>query len=585
MAMPGPRTGGQIVVDALLAQGVDTIFQVPGESFTPVLDALLDAGNRIRVITCRHEASAANMADAYGKLTGRPGVVIVTRTPGAAHAAVGVTTARQDSTPMVLLVGQAETGILGREAFQEFDAAGMFGWTAKWTGEAKTASELPGLLGDAFTASQTGRMGPSILSLPRDVLGATTDAEDPPRADPKPGKPSAAEMEQLGELLAAAKRPLMIFGGSGWTHEATIALTNFTEKYSLPAAASFRRMDRHDNRHSSYVGDLNFAPDPQLVIRAREADLILALGTRLGEIPTQTYTLMKSPRPDQTLVHIYPDASELGRVFEPDLGIVATPVTFLEVADILPEINNPVWAEWASELRREYEATLLPVPCPGDVDMNEVIKIVRETLPGDAIITLDAGNFSQWPQRFIPFTSYPSLLGPASGAMGYGVPSGIAAKCVFPDRPVVTFVGDGGFLMSGSELATAMQYGLSPVILVFNNGIFGTIRAHQERQYPGRVSGTEITNPDFAAYAESFGAFGARVAKTSEFKPAFDAALNAGRAAVLDIKLDPEAISTRATLSGIREAALKRGDWGIAAADYGRTWPSTENLTESPNRA
>ncbi len=547
-----------MVVDALRAQGVDTVFQVPGESFIPLLDALLDADNEIRTITCRHEASAANMADAYGNLTGRPGVCIVTRTPGAAHAAVGVTTARQDSTPMVLLVGQAERGILGREAFQEFDAPGMFGWTAKWAGEAPSAARLPEYLGRAFQAALSGRMGPAVLSLPRDVLGESADVPLAQRTDPPAPHPHPGDIERLGELLSRAKRPFLIFGGSGWNADAAAALAAFAERFALPAAASFRRMDRLDNTHSCYVGDLNFAPDPQLVARAREADLILALGTRLGEIPTQTYTLMNSPHPEQTLIHVYPEASELGRVFVPDLGIVATPATFLEATAAIPAIESPPWREWTERVRAEHLETLAPAPCPGAVDMNEVMRTVRETLPADAIVTVDAGNFSQWPQRYFPFRRYPSLLGPASGAMGYSVPAGIAAKAVFPHRPVVTFAGDGGFLMAGSELATAMQHGLSPVILVINNSMFGTIRAHQERQYPERVSGTALQNPDFAAYAESFGAFGARVSATHEFAPAFAAALNAGRAAVLDIHLDPEAISARATLSEIRAAALAR---------------------------
>ena len=551
----GTRSGGRLVVDALKVNGVDAVFQVPGESFTPILDALHDERNGIRLITCRHEAAAANMAEAYGKLTGRPGICVVTRSPGASHASVGVNIAFQDSTPMILLVGQVARAVLGREAFQELDVASMFGWTAKWAVQAETADALPDILGRAFSVACSGRPGPVVIALPVDVLTAQTAGVAGGPGEVVQPAPSAADLTRLRELLGEARRPLMIVGGGGWTQAACEGMVRFAEANGLPTCVTFRRQDRFDNSHPNYAGDLAYAPDPALAARVEAADLILAVGTRLGDVTTRAYTAIEAPRPRQTLIHVYPDPDELGRILTPELAINSSVPNFAAALDALEPLDHSAWAGWLAEARADYAATLKPVPCPGGLDMNEVVRVVRERLPADAIITNDAGNFAQWLQRYYPFRRFPTQIGPCNGAMGYAVPAGLAAKVVEPERPVVTFVGDGGFLMTGSELATAMQFGLAPVILVINNGMFGTIRYHQEREFPGRVSGTELRNPDFAKYAESFGAFAATVRRTADFAPAFEEALACGRAAVLDLHLDPDAISPRTTLSAMREKA------------------------------
>lgn len=551
----GSRSGGRLVVDALKANGIDAVFHVPGESFTTILDGLYDERNSIRLITCRHEAAAANMAEAYGKLTGRPGICIVTRSPGASHASIGVNIAFQDSTPMILLVGQAETAVLGREAFQEIDVAAMFGWTAKWAVQADTVDALPEILTRAFSVACSGRPGPVVIALPADVLKAQTTNVIGEPSEIQQSSPTPTDLSRLRELLAGAARPLMIVGGGGWTQAACDGIVRFAEANRLPTCVSFRRQDRFDNTHPNYAGDLAYAPDPALGRRVEAADLILAVGTRLGDTATRAYTTIQAPMPRQTLIHVYPDPDELGRILKPTLAINASVPNFVAALDGLEPVDASAWAGWLAEAQADYAATQRPAPCPGDLDMNEVVRVVHGRLPADAIITNDAGNFAQWLQRYFPFRRFPSQIAPCNGAMGYGVPAGIAAKVVHPDRAVVTFVGDGGFLMTGSEISTAMQFGLAPVVLVVNNGMFGTIRNHQERDFPGRVSGTDLRNPDFAKYAESFGAFAATVRRTAEFAPAFEKALDCGRAAVLDLHLDPEAISPRATLSGLRAAA------------------------------
>jgi acetolactate synthase-1/2/3 large subunit len=544
------------VVDAIKANGIDAVFHVPGESFTPILDGLYDERNSIRLITCRHEAAAANMAEAYGKLTGRPGICVVTRSPGASHASVGVNVAFQDSTPMILLVGQAQSAVLGREAFQEIDVAAMFGWTAKWAVQADTVDALPDILDRAFSVACLGRPGPVVIALPSDVLKARTAGVIAEReSEVVQPSPAAADLARMLKLLSQAQRPLMIVGGGGWTQEACDGIVRFAEANGLPTCVSFRRQDRFDNTHPNYAGDLAYAPDPALGRRVEAADLILAVGTRLGDVATRAYTTIQAPHPRQTLIHVYPDPDELGRILTPNLAINASVPNFVAALEGLEPVDCAAWAGWLAEARADYAATQEPAPCPGDLDMNEVIRVVRERLPGDAIITNDAGNFAQWVQRYYPFQRFRTQIGPCNGAMGYGLPAGIVAKLVEPERPVVTFVGDGGFLMTGSEIATAMQFGLAPVVLVVNNGMFGTIRTHQERDFPGRVSGTDLRNPDFAKYAESFGAFAATVRRTEDFAPAFDEALECGRVAVLDLRLDPDAISPGTTLSALREAA------------------------------
>lgn len=550
------REGGRILIDGLIAQGTDIVFQVPGESFLPVLDALHDTTDRIRVITCRHESGAANMAVAHGSLTGRPGICFVTRGPGAGHAAVAVLTAKQDSSPMILFVGQVDRPLRGREAFQEVDLAAMFGWTAKWVTEVNDAAELPTVVARAFETATEGRPGPVVIGLPEDMLDETAGVDDAPRISVATKDPAANDVERTVELVGKAERPLVIAGGMGWTEAACRGLREISTAWNLPVCVTFRRQDRFDNTHANYVGDLAFATDQGLAEGLASADLILALGTRLGDLTTRGYTAIRPPKPDQTLVHVYPDAGELGRVFQPDLAVHAGVAPFVAAwqAHAAPDASG--WTPWTDRLRAAYARTQEPGVCPGDVDLNDVIAVVRQALPPDAIIAIDAGNFSQWVQRYYPFRQLGTQVAPPVGAMGYGVPAGIAAKLIHPTRHVVVFVGDGGFLMTGNELATAVQHDVGVIVVVVNNGMFGTIRAHQERRYPGRVSATDLKNPDLTALGQSFGMHATRVTRTVEFTPAFEAALAAQGPSLIEVVIDPEAISPNATLSQIRNAAL-----------------------------
>lgn len=548
------REGGRILVDNLVAQGVDIIFQVPGESFLPVLDALSDAP--VRTITCRHESGAANMAEAYGKLTGRPGVCIVTRGPGACHAAVGVHTARQDSTPMVLLVGQVDRPLRGREAFQEVDLHAMFGWTAKTVTEIDDAADLPRAIAEAWQTAMAGRPGPVVIGLPEDMLTDRVAVADGVRVEPALVDADPAQVHAALNALATATRPLVIAGGSRWSEAAHAALARFADAWQLPVCVSFRRQDRLDNADPCYVGDLAFAPDPALAAAVREADLILALGTRLGDLTTGGFESIKPPDPTQTLVHVFPDHDEMVRNFQPDIAVIADPACFLDHALRHAAPGSHPWQTWTEDRRRTYAATQRPVPCPGALDMNAVIAAVRARLDPEDIITTDAGNFAQWVQRFYPFRRYRTQIAPTGGAMGYGVPAGVAAGLVHPTRRVVAFAGDGGFMMTGNEIATAAQYDVGVVFVVVNNGMFGTIRAHQERRYPARPHGTDLKNPDFTALAEAAGLRARRVTRTCEIEAAFDDALSHNGPALVELMLDPEAASTNASLSRIRDVAL-----------------------------
>jgi acetolactate synthase I/II/III large subunit len=544
------RSGGKLLVDQLVVQGAELAFCVPGESYLDVLDALYDAP--IRLITCRHEAGAANMADAYGKLTGRPGVCLVTRGPGAMHASVGVHTAFQDSTPLLLLVGQVSTEQEEREAFQELDFRRVFGPMAKWVAQIERADRIPEYLARAFATACSGRPGPVVLALPEDVLAQETEAVDAlpfVLARPHPG---AAQIERLRQLLAGAERPFALLGGGGWTAGASAGMRTFLEAAAIPAGAAFRRQDALDNDSPSYAGDVGIGVNPKLAARVRDADLLLAVGPRLGEMTTSGYTLLAPPTPAQTLVHVHPAAEELGRVYRPELPIVSGVEEFAGAVRGLRV--EPCWREWAAAARVDYEEWRRHAPMPGAVDLGVCIAILRERVP-DAIVANGAGNFSVWVHRFWRFHDYPSQLAPTSGAMGYGVPAAVAAKAVAPERTVVCFAGDGDFLMSGQELATAVQYELPILVLVVNNGMYGTIRMHQERQFPGRVVGTDLVNPDFAAYARAFGAHGETIAATGEFGDALERALAAGRPALLELQIDPDAITPRTTLSAIRAAA------------------------------
>ncbi len=551
---PRSRNGGRILVDALRLHGADTVFCVPGESYLPILDALYDTP-AIRVIACRHEAGAANMAEAQGKLTGRPGICLVTRGPGACHASIGVHTSFQDSTPMILLAGQVSRAHLGREAFQEIDFVRVFGGLAKWVAQIDRTDRIPEIIGEAFRVATSGRPGPVVLALPEDVLTETAEAGDSPPARAERPQPGADDLERLRLLLAEAERPLMIVGGGGWSDEACRDIAAFAEAHGLPVACSFRRQDSFPNDHPNYAGELGIAGPPALIERARRADLIVAVGARLGEMTTQGYTLLEAPMPRQRLVHVYPDAGELGRVFVPTLGIHSGTPEFATAAAALPKTDFRRRRAWLEEARGDYMASLKPMPHDAAFDPGKAMLRLRDWLPADAIVTVDAGNFSGWAQRFLCYRRPGRQLGPTSGAMGYAVPAAIAAKLTHPGRIVVACVGDGGFMMSGQELATAFQYGAAPVILVFNNGMYGTIRMHQERAYPGRVIATDLVNPDFVALARAVGAHGDVVARTADFIPAMERALAAGRAPVLELMIDPELITTRASLSAIRAKA------------------------------
>jgi acetolactate synthase-1/2/3 large subunit len=549
-------SGGQLVVAALKAHGVEMAFSVAGESYLEVLDALFDAPE-IRLITCRQEGGAAFMAEAYGKLTGKPGVLLVTRGPGACNASIGVHTAHQDSTPMVVLVGQVARHQIDREAFQEVDFRKMYAPLAKWVTQIDMAERVPELMNQAFQVATSGRPGPVVVALPEDMLRDTAAAAvvGPYRA--VRAHPGAADLAELRRLLAAAERPIVLVGGSGWNDAACADIARFAQANDLPVCCSFRRQDIVDNRLSVYVGDLGTGAAPSLVARFKAADLVLAIGARIGEITSQSYTLLGVPDPGKTLIHVHAAAEELGRVFRPILAMQSGMPEIAAALAGLEQIPNPRWAEWRKEARSEYEVGLQPsklADAPA-LDLGRIMTWLCERLPDDAIVTSDAGNFSGWPNRFLQYRRPGRQLGPTSGAMGYGVPAAVAAKLVHPDRIVVGFVGDGGFMMTGQEMATALGEGGGPIVLLFNNAMYGTIRMHQERRFPGRVVGTALHNPDFAALAKAYGAFGATVARTEEFAPAFEEAVASKLAAVIELQMDPEMITTRTTLSAIRRHA------------------------------
>lgn len=545
------RNGGQILVDALLHHAVDTVYCIPGESYLPVLDALHDATS-IQTLVTRHEGAASNMADAYGKLTGRPGICFVTRGPGATHAANGVHTAMQDSTPMILFIGQVESAFKGREAFQEVDYRQMFGGLAKWATEVDDIRRLPEIIARAFRVAQSGRPGPVVIGLPEEVLFGTAQVADVQPAPITRAAPSADALAELRERLARAKRPLLIVGGTGWTPEACAQVRAFARTNRLPLVASFRRQDLIDNRDEQYAGQLGFGASPKLTARVQEADLLLVLGSRLSETPTAGYSLIQSPRPLQDMIHVYADASELGRVYQADQSILAgMPEIAAALAGLAPLAETP-WAEWTAAARADYLGYIAPPkhaePLQG-VDLAQVVQYLNETLPDDAVISNGAGNYAVWVHRFYRYRSPRSQLAPTNGAMGYGFPAAIAAKLRDPQRSVVCFAGDGCFMMYPQELATAVQYGAALTVIVVNNGMLGTIRMHQEREYPGRISGTELRNPDFVALAQAFGAHGERVERTEDFAAAFERAQASGKPALIELRTDPQQITPAARLT------------------------------------
>jgi acetolactate synthase-1/2/3 large subunit len=569
-AMPAnlpEMSGGQLVVASLRAHGVEMAFSVAGESYLEVLDALFDAPD-IRLVTCRQEGGAAFMAEAYGKLTGKPGVLLVTRGPGACNASIGVHTAHQDSTPMVVLIGQVARHQIDREAFQEVDFRKMYAPLAKWVTQIDLAERVPELLNQAFQVATSGRPGPVVVALPEDMLRDRRAAAivGPYRA--VHAHPGAADLAEMRRLLAAAVRPIMLVGGGGWSDAAAADIASFAMANELPVCCSFRRQDIVDNRLPCFAGDLGTGAAPALLARVKSADLVLAVGARIGEITSQSYTLMGIPDPGKVLIHVHPAAEELGRVFRPTLAIQSGVAEFAAAAAALEPIAAPRWRQWREAARTEYETGLTPSLLPAQplpaLDLGQIMVWLRDRLPDTAIVTSDAGNFSGWPNRFLQYRRPGRQLGPTSGAMGYGVPAAVAAKLVHPDRVVVAFCGDGGFMMTGQELATALGEGTGPIILLFNNAMYGTIRMHQERRFPGRIVGTALTNPDFAALAEAYGAFGAVVSRTEEFAPVFEAALAARRGAVIELRMDPEMITTRTTISALRRQAE------AAAAEAGR---------------
>ena len=551
------RTGGQILVDQLLLHGVEQIFCVPGESYLAVLDALHDAS--IDVTVCRQEGGAAMMAEAQGKLTGRPGICFVTRAPGATNASAGVHIAMQDSTPMILFVGQIERGARNREAFQEIDYRAVFGPLAKWVTEIDDARRLPELIARAFSVATSGRPGPVVVALPEDMLTDLVQTNDARRYQVVETAPSAAQMQHCLDLLAQARKPLVILGGSRWNEKATQQFAEFAAAHAMPVVCSFRRQMLFDAQHPCYAGDLGLGVNPKLLARIREADVVLLLGGRLSEVPSQGYTLLGIPTPQTTLIHVHPDPDELGRVYQAQLPINASPIAFCEALPThAAQTPTPERQQSLQAAHADLQAWSDPAPIsiPGPLQMGEVMQHLRETLPADTIFCNGAGNFATWIHRFWPFRHFASQLAPTSGSMGYGLPAAVGAQRLWPQRTVMVFAGDGDFMMHGQEFATAVQYRLPIIVIILDNGMYGTIRMHQERDYPRRVSGTLLQNPDFSAYAKAFGGHGERVENTAQFAPALERLRKLAEATRLPVimhcLLDPEAITPGRSLSQIR---------------------------------
>ncbi|CAG1014072.1 acetolactate synthase I/II/III large subunit [Burkholderiaceae bacterium] len=560
------RLAGHALVEALVAQGVDTVFGVPGESYLAVLDGFHEHREHIRFIACRQEGGASFMAEAQGKLTGRPGICFVTRGPGATNASIGLHTAFQDSTPMILFIGQVASDQRDREAFQEVDYRQMFGpgtlGFAKWVGEVHDPDRLPEYVARAFHTAMQGRPGPVVLALPEDMLTQATEAPVLPRVEPALAWPAPGALREVRTMLLAAQRPFVIAGGSGWDAASCDALERFAAAWQLPVGCAFRFQDTLDNRHPNYAGDVGIGINPKLARRIAEADLIIAIGARLGEMTTGGYTLLKAPRPEQKLIHVHAGAEELGRVYAADLLLQSSMACAAKALETLSPPASLPWSEWTSQAHADYEANLVHTPVE-PLDMAVVIKTVQRLAPEDSVYTNGAGNYSGWLHRFCRYVGLrhhgKTQLAPTSGAMGYGVPAAVAAALLYPDRTAINVAGDGDFLMTGQELATATQYGAGKLIsIVVDNGTYGTIRMHQEREYPARVSGTDLFNPDFAALARAYGWRAETITATSQFEPAFAAALASGRPTLLHLKLSSDVITSRTTLGAIRDAAQRR---------------------------
>jgi acetolactate synthase I/II/III large subunit len=554
-AKDNTRTAAEVLVDQLIINGVRHVFCVPGESYLAVLDAFHDRD--LTVTVCRQEGGAAIMAEAIGKATGRPGICFVTRAPGATNASAGIHIARQDSTPMILFIGQVARDMREREAFQELDYRAVFGTMAKWVTELDDPARVCEIVSRAFYTATNGRPGPVVIALPEDMLTERVAVSDAPPFEPVEISPGPTEMDKLGDLLAQAERPIFLLGGSRWSAEASASMQDFARRLAVPVVTTYRRGHVFDALHPCYAGDLGIGPNPRLVARIKAADLVVLVGGRLGEIPSQSYTLLDIPNPGTRLVHVHPGPEELGRVYRPQLAINAAPTGFVPALKSLTLKSKPGWAEVTATAHADYLAwSETATAVPGQVNLGEILVWLRENLPADAILCNGAGNFAAWIHRFYRFRRFASHFAPTSGSMGYGVPAAVAMKRLYPDRLVVGISGDGDFLMSGQEFATAVQFDLPIIIVVADNSSYGTIRMHQEREYPGRISATELRNPDFAAYARAFGGYGTVVEKTADFADAFAAARGSGKPAIIHLKIDAEAITPATTLTKIREHAL-----------------------------
>ena len=553
------KTGGQLIVDTLKANGVERLFCVPGESYLAVLDALVDSG--VGVTVCRQEGGAAMMADSWGRLTGKPGICFVTRGPGATNATAGLHIARQDSIPMILFIGQVQRDAREREAFQEVEYRRAFTEFAKWVAEIDDPARIPEFANRAFSVAMSGRPGPVVLALPEDVLREVV-ANPPAEIHPNPVPaihPGAAEMKDFANRLSNAERPVMILGGTRWTDQAVRQLERFAERAQIPVGCSFRRQMLFDHLHPCYAGDVGIGINPALADEIRNSDLVILAGGRFSEMPSSGYTLLDVPFPAQQLVHIHADAGELGHVYRPSLAINADPASFADALSGLDVETTPERAERTAQMHGQYlDWSTPPETGPGEVHMGPIIDWLRDHLPEDAILTNGAGNYATWVHRYVRFRKFATQAAPASGSMGYGVPAAVAAKQAFPERTVVAFAGDGCFMMHGQEFATAVQHKLPIIVVVVNNSMYGTIRMHQERDYPGRVSATELTNPDFAALARAYGGHGETVETTADFAAAFERAEASGIPAIIEIKLDQQAITPTRTLDQISGTGVKK---------------------------
>ena len=549
------RSGGEVLVDQLIVQGVTNAFCVPGESYLAVLDALYLKRKDISLYVARQDGGAAFMAEAYGKATGEVGICFVTRGPGATNASIGVHTAFQDSTPMILFVGQVGGDMVDREAFQEIDYRRMFGQMTKWVAQIDRVERIPEYVARAFQVASSGRPGPVVLALPEDMLVEKVRVEDSERVKRVTHQPSMQSMQEVRSLLELSERPLVILGGGGWSESARRQIEMFAEKNHLPVGCSFRRQDLFDNRHPNYIGDIGIGINPKLASIVKESDLLLVVGARLGEMTTGGYALIEAPTPKQKLIHIHPGIEELGRVFQASVMINSNIEEAAEALNLL-EPSESVSTDWLNKANKTYIENIIPQPSTGDVDLSELMIAMRELLPRDTVMTNGAGNFSGWIHRYWQYEDFRSQIAPTNGAMGYGVPAGVAAKIACPDKLVVSVSGDGCFLMNGQEIATAIQYSLKILFIVFDNGMYGTIRMHQERDYPSHVYGTTLKNPDFAALAKAYGLHAETVTSTRDIRGAIKRCIDQNSASLIHIKVDPEAITTRTTLTAIRNKAM-----------------------------